>query len=518
MKPQSLLKSLKKVIMILMIPALCAACNATTSSGSTTSSSDVTSSAFPTSLAVASPLDYTDGSSSSASSSTSALYLSSSPVPLYTWATDAIDLLLTASTSTACTTYFDPELFLTQESDAPCFGPQVAYEDHPDDTSSTSVGTLPPNDVGIWTETDSLSGNACAAEQFNSRMTSVQDKSNASLMGMATLICAANTSGVSLPSASTPTVDLTTEMNALGIIDTTFNTAEISYDSTTGSYSYELDLTYAPGTSSHDIVVSMEHTPGSSTGVYAGKLSYLINDSFSGGNCPSSDITHNGSIEYDAASTTDMEVQVKSGIFCEHDSDGRDSDGFVDPSDKYASTNPTGWGNNFYILTANYDPTTLDGNYAFSWQAGPNDGNARIMNINVNNTGENGFAFYGYGDDIESTDGSIEGFICNWAGPGSDHTIIEYAQYQEMSVDTTTGIINSDAANITYAPVVGCEYDGTGTFVFDTDSDGDLSDEDPTLDITIASGTMDLIEGDDIDLDGTDTIEEVIDDYGFTLP
>lgn len=527
MKRKYLHLKLKKWIGVILIPLMCAACNLSSgTSSSTDSTSDSSSSdTFPTSLAVASPLDYTtdDSSDSSVSylstSSASSLppsYVSSTPVPKYTWATGVIDILLSTTSASSCTAYFNPELFLTQESDADCFGPEVAYEDHPDDTS-TGTGTLPPKDVGIWLETDTTSSNACAAEQFNSRMSSVRDKSNASLMGLAALVCVANTSGAGMPDATTPTVTLTSDMNALGVTDTTFNTAEISYDSSTGTYSYELDLTYSPTTGSHDIVVSMEHTH-TSTAVFDGKVSYLVNDSFMGGNCPTSDVTYNGSLEYNSASRTEMVIQVNAGLFCDHDADGRDTDGLIDPSNKLTSSNPTGWGNNFYTLRADYDPTTLDGNFAFSWQAGPNDGNARIMNMNINTSATLGFAFYGYGDDIEDTDGSITGFICNWAGPGADHTQIEYAQYQEMSVDTSTGIINSDAANITYAPVVGCEYDGTSTFVFDTDADGDLTDEDPTLDITIASATMDLIEEDDVDADGTSSIEEVIEDYGFDLP
>jgi len=431
---------------------------------------------------------------------------------------EEINNLLTAGSIASCT--FDPADFLTLEADADCYGPLVAYEDHPDGSSIPNSGTLPTGDVGIWLETDPTTLNACSAAQLNARMTSAQDKSNATLSGLASMVCTAIANGLSLPSATNPSVNLLTEMNALGITDTTFTAAIMSYASV-GSYdvySYNLEFTYAPLADSYDIVVDMEHVPTSNPAVYSGVASFLVNDSFTGGNCPASDVTHNGSIEYDAASSTDMAQEVRSAVFCEHDSDGRDTvTQLVDPSLKYSATTPTGWGDNFRIFTGNFDPADLVGTYAFSWQAGHHDGNSRVFNLALENSGASAFAFYGYGEDVETTDGSIDGFICNWAGPNSNHTIVEYAQYQEMSV-STTGVVSSDLAYITYAPTVSCEYDGTGSFLFDTDADGLLTDEVTTLDITIASGTMDLEVGIDTDSDTIETIEETIDDSGYVLP
>ena len=519
----SILTMIRKYSALALIPALLVGCNSASSDSTTSSSSD--SMQFPSSLAVASPTSLED--SSSASESVSALLSASSSagdvrfassggsayVPSYTLALAEITSLLSGTTPSSCT--FDPEDFLVQDTDADCFGPQVAFENHPDASGSEPTdGTLPSGDVGLWTETDATTGNACAADQLDARMRGMEAKSNASLKSLASLICTATLNGIAAPDASTPTVDLTTEMNAIGVADTTFTLAEATYDSSTGAYGYNLEFNYAPGSDSHDIVVNMEHTPTTSSDVYTGQISYLVNDTFTGGNCPSNDVTLNGSLQYDSASSTEMALEVRTAQFCEHDSDGRNSSNLVDPSEKYdSSSNPTGWGNNFGILTAEFDPTALDGSFAYSWQAGPNDSNARIFNIQVENTATTAIAYYGYGDDIASTDGSIEGFICNWAGPGADHTLIESAQYQELSFDTTTGIINADVSNIEYAPVVDCETDGTGSVIFDLDIDGDLTDEDPAIAIV-----DDLAVGSDIDGDGNSTIEEVIDDSGFTLP
>lgn len=498
------------------------ACGAA-STGTSTATDDSTT--FPSALAVASPLSFTEDTSSSSSitsleydlvsdliyESEMTRYASSGSgtmVPAYTWATGRIDQILNGTTPTHCA--FDPALFLTQETDAECYGPTVDYESHPDATVSPADGELPSGDVGMWAETDAVTGQACAASELNARMAGLQDRSIASLMGLASLVCTANVNGIAMPDATTPSVDLTTLMSAT---DTTFNSATISYDSSTGAYSYHLDFQYAPS-ASYDIVVDMQHIPSTTTpGVYDGQISYLVNDTFLGGNCPTNDITYNGSLQYSRNSATDIQVQVRQGQFCEHDSDGRDSNNLVDPGNKYnASTNPTGWGNNFSIFTANYDPTTLDGNYSYAWQAGPNDDNARVFNLKANASSSTAVAYFGYGDDIETTNGSIEGFICNWAGPEADHTIVEKAQYQAVEVDATAGTIAATASQITYAPTNSCDYDGTGSFLYDTDADNDLTDE------THAAVTNDLEVGSDLDSDGNATIEEVIDNAGFTVP
>jgi hypothetical protein len=47
-----------------------------------------------------------------------------------------------------------------------------------------------------------------------------------------------------------------------------------------------------------------------------------------------------------------------------------------------------------------------------------------------------GEAFYGYGDDIATTDGTLKGLICNWAGPGGTRRLeTSYAQRQFVAFD-----------------------------------------------------------------------------------
>lgn len=510
MKKLNILEKLRKWTLIATLPMICMACgSATTGSSSSTSTSSSDTSAFPTSFAVASPTDYVD----STGTSSNLRFMTSGSTTYYAWATGKIDQLLGGASPSL--TAFTPALYFTQATDADCFGPNVDFQDHPDDTG-TGSGQLPSGDLGIWLENDS-SGDACSSAQLKSRMEDMRDGTTASLMVLASLVGALDDTGQSLPDATTTSVDLVDEMNdamtAASRTDVTFTAATINFDSSDSSYNHNVSFTYDDGTDTHDIVVSMQHTPGSTAGAYTGTLSYRVDDDFTGGNCPSTEVTRNGSIQYNRVDSTDITVEVRHAQFCGHGVDGLTADNLVDPSDKYdATSNVNGWGNNFSIFTAAYNPSSMEGDYAYSWQAGPGDGNARIFNLHADSS-TSAIAYFGYGADIQNTDGSIEGFICNWAGPGSDRSLIESAQFQEITIDTSTGLGSASTNNIEYAPTTSCDYDGTGTFVYDSNADGDLSDEDPTVAVT-----NDLANGQDLNSDGDSTIEEVIDNAGFVTP
>ncbi len=499
----------EKIAVVAMVAALTTACSG--GSESTRGASEGSDS-FPTGLAVVSPFDMVEDDSS-ATALSSSKSVSSGYVSRYAWATGRVDQILNGTTPENCT--FDPSLFLTLGRDADCFGPTVVYEAHPDALSPVDPGyngQLPTGDVGIWTETSPGNGDACAAAELNARMEGVRDKSLASLMGLASLICTANLNGIALPNNTTE--DLTSEMNALGVADVSFTTATISHSDASGDdeWSYALDFEYTPGSEAHHVVVDMIHVPSGTAAEFQGRLSYRVNDEFTGGNCPAPEVTYNGSLLYQANGFGDMDLESRNAMFCGHDSDGI-TDGLVDPSKKYDSAgNPTGWGNNFSILTANFDPSTLAGDFAYSWQAGPWDRNSRVFNLHVEGDASGypeGNAFYGYGADIDGTDGGIDGFVCDWTTPNATQTVQALAQSQEVSFDATTGTFVSDAAQITYAVTQRCEYDGTGSFTFDSDLDG-VVDTDPATAVP-----NDLVGLTDSDANG---LFDEIEGSGFSLP
>ena len=501
---------MKRIILMCMLTLLSACGN----DSSVQETSSVTStSSFPTGLAVSSPLDVANGTSSP-KTSTKLYKIGAGKTSRYNWATTIVSDILEGTDPEHCT--FDPDLFLTHNIDAACYGPEVDYVNHPDDMS-TGSGSLPTGDTGIWVETDSSTGNACTADELNARMEGVRDRSLASLMSLAAMVCTINSSGgtLSLPDSATTSLDLTASMPA--VTGVTYNSATMSYSTTTASedkYSYALNIDY----NGKNIIVEMAHIPGSAITDYRGQFTYMISDTFSGGNCPTSDVTHNGSFVYNRPSSSNMSVELREAMFCGSGSNGLNSSKRVDDDKKYsASTEPAGWGNNFSVLSADYNPTTQTGDYAYAWQAGPNDGTTRVFNLLVTEDTDDSSedlevtSFFGFGPDIDTLNPSISGFICNWAGPSNSHTLKELAQKQVVSFNSTTRKFDSVSANIIYAPTNSCDYDGLGTFTYDSDADG-LTDTDTAVAIT-----NNLVTGTD-DGTGTLTIEQTISDANITVP
>lgn len=496
---------------LVTIPAF-AACGSLGTSSDSSSSAEESSSAdssslFPSSLAVASPLSVSSDSTSESVSKAIGTGIDTE----YAVIVAEIEAILSGTTPASCT--FDPAPFLVAESDADCYGPTVQYVDHPNASSGSSDadGQLPIGDVGIWVSTDPGTGHACVAAQLDARIEGMQQKSLAALESMASVVCTIAVNGLSVPSNSS--LDLLTEMNALGIADVTFLQASLTHSDASGAdaYSYELDLVYAPSGVSHPVIVRMTHIPTSDATVFQGRMTYLVNDTSTVGNCPSSDITHNGSLLYNSRAADDMALEMRTAEFCGAAVDGT-VDGLVNPADKYdAASNPDGWGNRFTTFIADFDTTTLTGDYTFSWQAGPNDAASRVFNIHADGSSgsvPSGQAFFGYGADVDGTDGSIDGFICNWAGPNNNRTPQDYAQSQTVEWDSASSLFTVKSEQIGYAVTNDCTYDGLGTFQVDSDLDGTV---DTSTTTAIANALQALT-----DADADSTPDEI--EAAFTLP
>ena len=493
-------------------------CSSNSTSG--TADNDTTSeTAFPSALAVASPLDWNSGSRTSAraQSAMSRAALSSAGGSEYSAAIDLLNDITSGTSISACT--FDPELFFQAVVNAECYGPAVEYVDHPDETPPVS-GQLPSGDTGIWIEVDTPTGNACAAAELNARMEGIQARSLGALSGLAAMVCTINSSGgaLSLPDAATASVDLTSALPAPAGVS--INSAVMGYTTTTdgeAKYTYSLDFDY----NGANIVVELAHIPNAaSSDAYRGQLTYRINTTANGTNCspdPDAPVTRNGSLVYNRTSTTAMAVEMREAQFCGANVNGLDADGIVDATNEFdPGSAPHGWGDDFNLFRTEFDPTSLLGDYAYSWQAGHMDGNTRVFNLRVYDDNDDATedleatAFFGYGLDARYADPSIRGFIFNWAGPGNNHTLQEYAQKQAVSYNTTTGSFDSVSASIRYAPTVSGNYNGAGSFSYDSDADGSV-DTDPATPIN-----HDLAAPTD---DGTElTIEQTIDDAGIVVP
>ncbi len=531
-----------RLLMTLAVSILMSACGGGSNTDEDTNST--TSNKFPEGLALSSPFDMVSTSPRPASSNNLANRISITGMEThYAWTTAQIDRILEGTTPVRDA--FTPELFFSFPINAECFGPSVKYENHPDylsppDPSGSIDGELPTGDLGLWTENDAASGHACAPAELNVRLNGMSRQGRGGLMMVASMLATANNNSIALPTAGS-SISVSSELNS-AIADPAINvTLAVITHNSDGSWTYQLFFTYTrswpvSGDYTHKISLRLDHTPSpsDSTNAYNGLLAYWISgaggdDHFPGGNCPaSSDRTYNGSLKYERTSLTAMQLQSRAAIFCGTEVDasigGSTTDaGMVNDDYVYDGSN-TGWSENFDLFAADFDPDSLEGKYTYAWQAGSGDSHTRIFNIGVsevNNT-LTGESYFGYGDPMGITDGIIQTFICNWAGPNGGRSLTDRShddrvQRQHFTLDTTTGLFkpsNSAASNIDYAPTNSCDYSEpgiNGSFLYDTDADGLLTGE------TAVSVKNDLWNGTASDITAGNTLPDIVINRGFTL-
>ncbi|MDP7039162.1 MAG: hypothetical protein QGI45_08395 [Myxococcota bacterium] len=441
--------------------------------------------AFPKDLAIASPLHFVEA--------TASLTKSTSYVSHYEFSTDKIAEALSGG---AMTDLVDARFLYSNDINADCYGPALTCENHPDDTSASTC-FFPSGDLGLWLELND-DGNACAAAQLNAKMSAMEDTFANAMLIAATLISVAD-NAEKLPEAGESSnieselAAFASDLDGDGVDDVSWDVVTIAQsESETWSYALEFVYTNPVSSKSYPTKIVFEHSPSESSSEYSGLLWFSVSgdsDDFQGGNCPETERTRNGTLEYTASGDGNIRLQARLGTLCGADVDGRNTSGVLDETNTYSSTNANGWSENFGIFSADFDATTLDGSYVYAWQAGPNDSHSRVFNIGVNyhsaDNDHDAEAYFGFSSalkDDSDADGvlGVEGFICNWAGPGQNQThVTTHAQRQFISYNSSTGLFDvpSAGSNITYAPTNSCSYDGSGSFVFDTDADGDLGDE-----------------------------------------
>lgn len=442
---------------------------------------------------------------------------------------DALEIGAVLTGGLSVSSILTPAGFLLSPYNANCYGPNLDYTDHPDDPGLPD-GQLPSGDLGIWLEYESVpvgGQDACAAAQLTKRMFDISNQGKNGLLLTAGMYAVAISNGITLPTSG-GLITLTDEMNAASIPNLTFYTATISYDLASDTWAYDTTFVFdnLPRAMTNTVVTRLEHTPNISGTGFSGKLSYLINDMRDAFNCSGggpgpgpggpTEVTVNGSLVYSKTSSSEIKLQARTGTFCGYDNDGR-ADGVVSTS---------GWTDNYAIFTAEFDPTTTAGHYAYAWQAGHFDAASRVLNTTITeSTPLQGEAYFGYGDRVQDdADGSImaEGLYCNWAGPGpaggpgSPARFQPYAQRQAVQFNNTTGFYDSTDVDIHYAPTVSCLYDGSGSFWYDRDLDRQPFEL--SSDIVVTTATLDLLQPYDLDLDSNATITEALEFRGYRLP
>lgn len=397
--------------------------------------------------------------------------------------TAAIETVVTASTAAACQVVL-PNIGGAQ-SNPDCYGPTLEYinhldatgsavdnnstNDHPGNTGLDDDGGLPSGDLGIWSSTDSASGAACTAAKMNGLINYGAANLDAALLLSASMYCVMKVNSLALPAAG-GTTTLTSYLNtAIQVHNstTTVSLATISRLTDVGGnavYLYTVK-TSQTGTPTITSVTYMKHMDTATDGsTFTGKI-YGSVESGSGG---MGGFAY--SMLYKKASASVLNYKMVSGMYTPTNGNPNPSTLFSSAGDLVIST--TTPGADLRQLIANLDPTTGLGNLSFAWQAGINDDKTRVFNAftrTTTSTAVEGCGFFGYGPNFNPSTGAlpsnaISTFICNWAGPGNQHTgQVGKAQKQCMLQNATTGVfaVDSTREDIAYAPVNSCSYDGT---------------------------------------------------------
>ncbi len=466
------------------------------SSDSSDSSTNGLADAFPSNFAIASPFSSSDSSGSSKLATKSSLISlaveEAEELETFNEKVERIDNLITADSIDTCTF---PINFFGGVGNPQCYGPTLAYTDHPDATGGPDDGQLPSGDLGIWTENDSQPGSdgnvdvPCLGAKINELISKVEGKIDFSVNLFAWLLCVANVEGEDTLPAAGETKDMTTLLNEAATstsLDFEFTSASLQRldDTDDGSAQYQtsvagqIEVQDNGANKTITIDMNMRHVPEAEN-QYMGRIWNKISGPFDiGGNCngeqgPSGDALIATSIGYQRLSATELRAEVDAASYCEPSIDPFTANKRLDPTDTYdQNTNPDGWSDNYnklFLSESEDNGTSFD----YRWQAGRNDSHARILfgTIAPNSDGlTEGCGYFGFDSLTRSSSELTDnvGLICNWAGPGGVHNPIAKVQRQCVLESSSTGLLESDSSRlkITYAPVNSCSYDGSGTATF----------------------------------------------------
>ncbi|MEN9484582.1 MAG: hypothetical protein RJB37_2462 [Pseudomonadota bacterium] len=495
----SSLPSFARPVLALAFPLLLSACGGGGSSGGelalalvtspTTAQASVSASeSFPTGLVVASPAEL---GSASAAASTTARALA---VPLGAGAGRAeltdmgarIEAVLAGDTSVSLGGLLSFGNLFLQGSNAGCYGPQLLYANH-EDGSGTESGLLPGGDLGLWLPTDAASGQPCVVAQLNARTAGVKHATRQGLLLMAVMRATITSSGgtLSMPAAGFRT-DLTTPFSTVltalpALTGWTVHAATVSLDPFGKTYTYRLAVSRNAGTSagrSGEIV--LQHRP-----------TFGCSDRMTSGRYQRARVT---TVRY-SRQGDQIDFGARSGQYCGAPADLADTDyarqvasfttNELDPAEQLPAGAPgsavvagtsTGWRGNFDRFGGRYDRTTGAGQFLYAWQAGTGDRHARALAVSStydstvdSRTVQGYFAFT---DALATTDGSLLGMVCNWAGPGAVHTPAARFQSQTATLAGLASTFVATASHLGYAPTNAC---ASTTTVFDANADGTLA-------------------------------------------
>lgn len=487
----------------------CGGSSSTTTTTTTTASA--VSSTVPSDVVISSPtaVATTTTTSISAAMSPRAFALAGDPEnDQYEAKKEALQELITGEGECAFTlTIGDPNR-------PACYGPSVDYQGHP---SGGGSGQLPGGDVGIWSKNENVEGSeqACAAAQANYLVESVANRVDSMISMVGSAACAGKKADITLPATDDAVIDLKTNLEEFVDVEgLTFNTATLDrLADVDGNAQYQTKINATIDTGDGKVAtgeITVTHIPLDSTNTtYKGKMSMLFDDAnVNSFNCgeefASEGTTFAGTILYNKSSETNVVYEMNYAQFCGSGVDPFDENDNIDPADKVSASNPDGWGDDWNYALFSLDPTNGTGTVEYAWQAGRNDNATRVLNITTAEAADGsatGEAWYGFGPDVTSEDiGTIDGFICNWAGPGQikgvgnviPDPLVQFQSLTRASGETLFTAIDAENA-ILYAPTNDCNYPGGG---FKYTSSIESSSNDNTTGAAIVHELLDLTDYD----------------------
>lgn len=467
---------------------------------------------FPTGLVVASPGELSSAITASAASTTArALAVSLGAGAGRAELTDMaarIEAVLAGDTTVSLAGLLSVSDLFRRGANAGCYGPQMLYANH-EDSTGTESGLLPGGDLGLWLATEATSGQPCVVAQLNERTSGVRHKTRQGLLLMAAMrAMIANSGGVFKLPAAGASVDLTGPFAGVlsglsSLTGLTVQAATVALDTSGKNYTYRLAVSQGSGSSARSGEVVLQHTPGATAAAYSGVLRvagfdlgtdpvFGCSDRMTGTRYQRADIT---TVRY-SRHGDQIDFGARSGRYCGAPADLADADhagqvaaftpaGELDPAVALPAGAPAsavvagsslGWRGSFDRFGGAYNRTTGAGQFLYAWQAGTGDRHARALAATAaydsttdTRTVQGYFAFSA---DLATTDGSLLGMVCNWAGPGAQHTPAALFQSQTATLTGLASTFTATASHLTYAPTNACS---STTTVFDANADGSLA-------------------------------------------
>ncbi len=365
-----------------------------------------------------------------------------------------------------------------------CYGPDLVYVNHPSDSTD---GTLPGGDLGIWTAyNDNTTQEACAVGQMNLLMDKIGRKVDLAMGITAMMICAAKNDGLTKPTIDGDALDVTasvakTKISGRGGMKVSEATLKRSKVASTGKIKYtsKLEGSFTYNSTQQKFKIKFQHVPdtdSTSSGATGEGLVQMWQDGVSAtdGNCGSDPYDVVTSVAYKNTSDNLSFRAVKAKF-----ANSMTKNEFFDSTGEVVGTSSAdnssaGWCADFNVVRANIDSNGF-GKIGYAWQAGKSDGYTRTFNIKTvsnssdNQTGDAYFGFNPHPDNGSYRSTNIDRMICNWAGPGNSKTGVAKVQRQQLSYDSTANVWKSIQDNITFAPTNTCDFDNSSysTTTFD---------------------------------------------------